>query len=232
MSVNNQQREKLHKSIWSIADSLRGQVDGWDFKQYVLGIMFYRFISENLAYYIKRNEPDEDFDYATMRDEDALPAKDGLVQEKGFFILLSQLFCNVRARARNDENLNETLEAVFKAIEQSANGTPSEGNFSGLFDDVDVNSKKLGATVALRNRKLCEVLEKIGDLDLGSFSENKIDVFGDAYEFLMTMYASGAGKSGGEFFTPQEVSELLTRIAIYGKAQVNKVYDIIFTDLI
>ena len=225
MSISNQQREELHKSIWSIADSLRGQVDGWDFKQYVLGIMFYRFISENLADYIKRNEPDENFDYAAMKDEDALPAKDGLVQEKGFFILPSQLFCNVRARARSDENLNETLESVFKAIEQSANGTPSEGNFSGLFDDVDVNSKKLGATVALRNKKLCEVLDKIGELDLGSFNENKIDVFGDAYEFLMTMYASSAGKSGGEFFTPQEVSELLTRIAVHGKAQVNKVYD-------
>ena len=224
----NRERDELHKAIWSIADELRGSVDGWDFKQYVLGTMFYRYISENLTNYIKKGEHEAgntDFDYVTMPDADAEIARDGLVDEKGFFILPSELFCNVRARASQDENLNETLESVFKHIEASAQGHVSEGDFKGLFDDYDVNSNKLGATVAKRNEKLLKLLDGVGDMNLGDYHDQTIDVFGDAYEYLMSMYASGAGKSGGEFFTPQEVSELLTKIATVGKTEVNKVYD-------
>ena len=223
-----QEREELHKAIWGIADDLRGSVDGWDFKQYVLGMMFYRYISENLTNYInagEREAGDVDFDYAKLSDEEAVPARDGLVQEKGFFILPSELFVNVRARAKDDENLNETLERVFNNIENSAKGSESEDDFSGLFDDLDVNSNKLGATVAKRNDKLVKLLNGVGDMKLGNYQDNTIDAFGDAYEFLMSMYASNAGKSGGEFFTPQEVSELLTRLAVVGKTEVNKVYD-------
>ena len=224
----NRERDELHKAIWSIADELRGSVDGWDFKQYVLGTMFYRYISENLTNYINKGEYEAgntDFDYTTMPDADAETARDGLVDEKGFFILPSELFCNVRARASQDENLNETLETVFKNIEASAQGHVSEGDFKGLFDDYDVNSNKLGATVAKRNEKLLKLLDGVGDMNLGDYHDQTIDVFGDAYEYLMSMYASGAGKSGGEFFTPQEVSELLTKIATVGKTEVNKVYD-------
>ena len=223
-----QEREELHKAIWSIADDLRGSVDGWDFKQYVLGMMFYRYISENLTNYINDGERaagDTEFDYAQLPDEEAEGARDGLVQEKGFFILPSELFVNVRARAKDDENLNETLERVFNNIENSAKGSESEDDFSGLFDDVDVNSNKLGATVAKRNEKLVKLMNGVGDMKLGNYKDNTIDAFGDAYEFLMSMYASNAGKSGGEFFTPQEVSELLTRLAVVGKREVNKVYD-------
>lgn len=223
-----QEREELHRAIWSIADDLRGNVDGWDFKIYVLGTMFYRYISENLRNYVNQDEFDAgrfDFDYAKLSDEEALQAKDDLVNSRGFFILPSELFENVRARAKEDENLNETLERVFKNIEDSAKGHISEDDFKGLFDDFDVNSNKLGNTVAKRNEKLIKLLDGIGNMKLGDYKENTIDAFGDAYEFLMTMYASNAGKSGGEFFTPQEVSELLTRIAIYGKKDVNKVYD-------
>lgn len=226
--LNNREREELHKAIWSIADDLRGSVDGWDFKQYVLGTMFYRYISENLTNYINKGEHDagnKDFDYATMPDVDAETARDGLVEEKGFFILPSELFCNVRKRASGDENLNETLENVFKNIESSAQGHASENDFKGLFDDFDVNSNKLGATVGKRNEKLLKLLNGIGEMNLGDYRNHNIDVFGDAYEYLMSMYASGAGKSGGEFFTPQEVSELLTKIATVGKKEVNKVYD-------
>ncbi|MCQ2230354.1 MAG: type I restriction-modification system subunit M [Paludibacteraceae bacterium] len=222
-----QEREELHKSIWNIANELRGAVDGWDFKQYVLGIMFYRYISENLTSYINNDEwkaGNHDFDYAKMSDAEAEIAKDGLVQEKGFFILPSELFENVRKNAEKNENLNETLEKVFNHIEESAKGTESEGNFSGLFDDIDVNSNKLGATVDKRNKKLSAILNEIGNLKLG-YQNNTIDAFGDAYEFLMAMYASNAGKSGGEYYTPQEVSELLTRLAVVGKKTVNKVYD-------
>ncbi len=223
-----QERDELHRAIWSIADDLRGSVDGWDFKSYVLGIMFYRYISENLTNYINDGEAAAgavDFDYALLSDEDAEGAREDLVNTKGFFILPSELFCNVRKKAPNDENLNETLEGVFRHIEESAKGSASEDDFSGLFDDIDVNSNKLGGTVAKRNDKLVKLLNGVGDMNLGNYKDNTIDAFGDAYEYLMSMYASNAGKSGGEFFTPQEVSELLTRIAVIGKKEVNKVYD-------
>ncbi|MDQ4145189.1 MAG: type I restriction-modification system subunit M [Actinomycetota bacterium] len=223
------QRAELHRTIWRIANDLRGSVDGWDFKSYVLGMLFYRFISENLTAYLNRLEREageDDFDYTKLPDEDAEFGRRETVAEKGFYILPSELFANVRERAASDENLNETLERVFKNIEGSAVGTESEGDLKGLFEDLDVNSAKLGSTVAKRNEKLVKLLHAIGDLDLGGeFTDNTIDAFGDAYEYLMTMYASSAGKSGGEFFTPQEVSELLARIAIHGKTSVNKVYD-------
>ncbi|AWY95494.1 type I restriction-modification system subunit M [Propionibacterium freudenreichii] len=222
------QRAELHKTIWRIANDLRGSVDGWDFKSYVLGMLFYRFISENLTAYLNKNEHDAgdvSFDYRLTADSDAEFARDEVVAEKGFYILPSDLFANVRERAARDENLNETLERVFKNIEASALGTDSEDDIKGLFDDLDVNSNKLGSTVAKRNQKLVKLLDAIGDLPLGRWEDNSIDLFGDAYEYLMQMYAANAGKSGGEYYTPQEVSELLARITVVGKTQVNKVYD-------
>ncbi len=223
-----QERDELHRAIWAIADDLRGSVDGWDFKSYILGFMFYRYISENLTNKINKDEwdaGDTGFDYSKLSDEDAEVARDDMVQTKGLFILPSELFCNVRARAKSDENLNMTLEAVFNHIEESAKGSESEDDFAGLFDDIDVNSNKLGATVAKRNDKLVKLLDGIGEMKLGDFQENTIDAFGDAYEYLMGMYASNAGKSGGEYYTPQEVSELLTKLAVAGKTEINKVYD-------
>lgn len=223
-----QERDELHRAIWAIADELRGSVDGWDFKSYVLGMMFYRYISENLTNYINEGEIEagnEGFDYAQLSDEEAEQAREDLVKTKGFFILPSELFCNVRKRAASDENLNMTLEAAFNHIEESAKGNESEDNFAGLFDDIDVNSNKLGATVAKRNANLVKLIEGVANMGLGNYKDNSIDAFGDAYEYLMSMYASNAGKSGGEFFTPQEVSELLTRMAVAGKTEVNKVYD-------
>lgn len=225
-----QERAELHRSIWNIANILRGSVDGWDFKQYVLGLLFYRYISENLTQYINNIQRSagleyEDFSYAELRDDEAEIAREDMVNTKGFFILPSQLFENVRRNAAHDENLNETLESIFKSIEASAEGTASEANFSGLFDDMDVNSNKLGPTVKNRNEKLVKLLDGIAEMKLGNYQDNTIDAFGDAYEYLMGMYASNAGKSGGEYFTPQEVSELLAHIALVGKTEVNKVYD-------
>ena len=223
-----QERDELHRAIWAIADELRGAVDGWDFKNYVLGTMFYRYISENLAHYINQGEQEAgnaDFDYALMPDDEAEGAKEGLVNEKGFFILPSELFSNVCSKADTDENLNETLERIFKHIEESAMGSESESDFAGLFDDFDVNSNKLGSTVAKRNERLAKLLHGVADMNLGSVKDHDIDAFGDAYEYLMTMYASNAGKSGGEFFTPADVSELLTRLGTVGKTRINKVYD-------
>lgn len=223
-----QERDELHRAIWAIADELRGAVDGWDFKNYVLGTMFYRYISENLTHYINQGEQEAgnaDFDYARMPDDEAEGAKEGLVNEKGFFILPSELFSNVCSKADTDENLNETLERIFKHIEESAMGSESESDFAGLFDDFDVNSNKLGSTVAKRNERLAKLLHGVADMNLGSVKDHDIDAFGDAYEYLMTMYASNAGKSGGEFFTPADVSELLTRLGTVGKTRINKVYD-------
>ena len=227
-SKKEKEREEVHRAIWAIADELRGAVDGWDFKNYVLGTMFYRYISENLSAYIdsgEENAGNKGFSYADMSDQDAEEARDGLVSEKGFFILPSELFCNVQKRAANDENLNETLERVFRNIEESAKGSESENSFAGLFDDFDVNSNKLGSTVAKRNERLAKLLDGVAAMNLGSVKNHDIDAFGDAYEYLMTMYASNAGKSGGEFFTPADVSELLTRLGTVGKKKINKVYD-------
>ncbi|PPH78300.1 MULTISPECIES: type I restriction-modification system subunit M [unclassified Rathayibacter] len=227
-TTSQAQRAELHKTIWRIANDLRGSVDGWDFKSYVLGILFYRFISENLTAYINKSEHDAgdlSFDYTRLADSDAEYGREETVDEKGFYIFPSELFQNVRERAPRDTNLNETLARVFKNVEGSALGTDAEDDLKGLFDDLDVNSSKLGPTVAKRNEKLVKLLDAIGDLPLGNFEDNSIDLFGDAYEYLMQMYASSAGKSGGEYYTPQEVSELLARITVVGKSQVNKVYD-------
>ena len=223
--TKEQERAELHRTIWQIANDLRGSVDGWDFKQYVLGMLFYRFISENLTSYINANEPAKDFNYSLLSDKEAEFGRADTVKEKGFYILPSELFVNVSKKASSDANLNETLNAVFRTIENSAKGTESEDDLKGLFDDLDVNSNKLGGTVEKRNQQLAKLLTAIGSLRLGDYSNNTIDAFGDAYEYLMTMYASNAGKSGGEFFTPQEVSELLAHISTVGKKEVNKVYD-------
>jgi type I restriction enzyme M protein len=224
----NDEKGELHKTIWKIANDLRGSVDGWDFKQYVLGFLFYRFISENLTNYLNQHQIKagiKGFDYSKITDKEAEFGRKETVLEKGFFILPSELFVNVQAKAKNDPNLNETIAKIFRNIEGSAVGSPSELDLKGLFDDLDVNSNKIGATVIKRNELLTKLLDSIGQLALGNYADNSIDAFGDAYEYLMTMYASSAGKSGGEFFTPQEVSELLARITLVGKKTVNKVYD-------
>lgn len=222
------ERAELHRVIWNIANELRGKVSGWEFKQYVLGMLFYRYISENLTGYINRGEweaGNKSFDYVMLSDAEAESIREEMVNTKGFFILPSELFQNVNRYASMNENLNETLERSFRNIEQSSSGHESEDNFKGLFSDFDVNSTNLGKTVARRNETLAKVLHAIGDLNLGNYQDNTIDAFGDAYEYLMGMYAANAGKSGGEYYTPQEVSELLTRITLVGRTEVNKVYD-------
>lgn len=231
-----QERAELHRIIWKIANDLRGSVDGWDFKSYVLGMLFYRYISERIATDVDKVEHkagNTQFSYAKISDADAENGRADIVDTYGFFIAPSELFVNVQKRASTDDKLNETLATVFKHIENSAIGTESENDFKGLFDDIDVNSNKLGATVIERNKKLVKILDAIADLQLNNeIQDNSIDAFGDAYEYLMTMYASNAGKSGGEFFTPQEVSKLLAKITLVDrnqlnnmKTEVNKVYD-------
>lgn len=227
MPTNNE-REELHRSIWAIADEVRGAIDGWDFKAYILCFLFYRFISEDLAEFIDENEHDAgnlDFSYADIKDEDAEQARVGVVEDKGYFILPSQLFQNVAKDPYSDPDLNIHIKEIFDAIEGSSVGFSSEKNFKGLFADVDVQSNKLGNELDEKRDRLAKILVGIRDLNFGNIRDAKIDLFGDAYEYLMNMYASNAGKSGGEFFTPQEVSELLARIVIGNKTSVNKVYD-------
>ena len=231
VTTNAQEKQELFKTIWKIADELRGKVDGWDFKAYVLGTLFYRYLSENITDRINKQEReagDTEFDYASLTDDDVNGVegfREELIKEIGFFLYPSQLFCNVVENASKDENLNMTLEKVFRSVEESAKGSDSEKCFSGLFSDFDVNSNKLGATVPKRNETLVKLLTSVKGMDFGSYTDNTVDLLGDAYEFLMGMYASNAGKSGGEYFTPQEVSTLLTKLAIIGKDRVNKVYD-------
>ena len=220
--TSQQQRDALQRQIWQIANDVRGSVDGWDFKQYVLGTLFYRFISENFAAFFN----DEDTDYAQLPDSvinDELKAD--AVRTKGFFIYPGQLFANVAARAHQNDTLNTDLANIFNAIESSANGYPSEPDIKGLFAGFDTTSERLGSTVAEKNRRLTSVLQGVAGLDFGKFEDNHIDLFGDAYEFLISNYAANAGKSGGEFFTPQNVSKLIAKLATYGQKSINKIYD-------
>ena len=223
------QRSELHRKIWAIADDVRGAVDGWDFKQYILGILFYRFISENITEFFNSAEHeagDLEFDYAEISDEEAeQDFRPNTVEDKGFFILPSQLFKNIVKTAKNNENLNTDLANIFKAIEGSAVGFASEDAIKGLFEDVDTTSNRLGGTVVEKNKRLADILTGIAEINFGNFQDNDIDAFGDAYEYLISKYASNAGKSGGEFFTPQTVSKLLSRLVMDGKANINKVYD-------
>lgn len=229
--INNEsmQRAELHRKIWAIADDVRGAVDGWDFKQYILGILFYRFISENITEFFNKDEHeagDLEFDYAKLSDKEAEEDfKLGTVESKGFFILPSQLFENVVKTARTNENLNKDLSEIFKSIEGSATGYDSEQDIKGLFEDVDTTSNRLGGTVKEKNKRLADILIGIASINFKDFKENEIDAFGDAYEYLISNYASNAGKSGGEFFTPQTVSKLLAKLVMDGKEKINKVYD-------
>ncbi|WP_274584208.1 type I restriction-modification system subunit M [Neisseria leonii] len=217
-----QQRAELHRRIWQIANEVRGSVDGWDFKQYVLGALFYRFISENFAAYFN----DEETDYAALPDSVITDGiKEDAVKTKGYFIYPSQLFENIVKTAHQNDNLNTDLKAVFDAIESSAQGYESERDIKGLFADFDTTSNRLGNTVAEKSRRLAAVLKGVAELDFGRFEDNQIDLFGDAYEFLISNYAANAGKSGGEFFTPQNVSKLIAKLATHGQSEINKIYD-------
>ena len=217
-----QQRSELQRRIWQIANDVRGSVDGWDFKQYVLGTLFYRFISENVASFFN----DEETNYADLTDDVITnEIKDDVIKVKGYFIYPSQLFVNIVKNANSNEHLNIDLKNIFNEIEDSAVGYPSEPDIKGLFADFDTTSNRLGNTVADKNKRLAAVLKGVAELDFGHFEDNQIDLFGDAYEFLISNYAANAGKSGGEFFTPQNVSKLIAQLALHGQTTVNKIYD-------
>lgn len=219
-----QQRADLQAKIWKIANEVRGSIDGWDFKQFVLGTLFYRFISENFGNYMKGG--DEDIDYSKLSDDVITPEiKDDAIKTKGYFIYPSQLFVNIAKKANTNPNLNTDLKAIFDAIESSANGYPSESDIKGLFADFDTTSTRSGNTVEAKNNTLAKVIKGIEELDFGHFEDNQIDLFGDAYEFLISNYAANAGKSGGEFFTPQTVSKLIAQLAMHKQTAVNKIYD-------
>ena len=224
--MNNQQeqRNEIQATIWKVANEVRGSIDGWDFKQYVLGTLFYRFISENFAKYVE--EGDDSLNYANFSDNKIdKETKDELIKEKGYFIYPSQLFCNLVKNIDNNENLNIDLNNIFKSIQSSAVGYESEKNIKNLFDDFDTTSTRLGNNVETKNQRISAVLKAINELDFNSFDDREIDLFGDAYEYLISMYAQNAGKSGGEYFTPTNVSKLIFKLASYGKDSINKVYD-------
>lgn len=218
------QRAELQSKIWKIANDVRGSVDGWDFKQYVLGTLFYRFISENFSNYIEGG--DESVKYAELDDSIITEEiKEDAIKTKGYFIYPSQLFANIAKNANSNDTLNTELKTIFDAIESSANGYPSELDIKGLFADFDTTSNRLGNTVRDKNSRLAAVIKGVEDLDFGRFEDNQIDLFGDAYEYLISNYAANAGKSGGEFFTPQCVSKLIAKLAIHKQTLINKIYD-------
>ncbi len=220
-----QQRDALHRQIWQIANDVRGAVDGWDFKQYVLGTLFYRFISEHFASYIEIDDDSVNY-YAELSDDSiSIEIKEDAIKTKGYFIYPSQLFSNIVKTANTNESLNTDLAQIFTEIEASANGYPSEKDIKGLFDDFDTTSNRLGNTVNAKNTRLAAVLKGIAKLEFRNFQGSQIDLFGDAYEFLISNYAANAGKSGGEFFTPQNVSKLIARLAMHKQKTVNKIYD-------
>jgi type I restriction enzyme M protein len=222
--TSTQQRQELQNKIWKIANDVRGSVDGWDFKQFVLGTLFYRFISENFSSYIEAG--DESIDYSQLSDDVITPEiKDDAIKTKGYFIYPSQLFVNVAKSANTNHNLNTDLKSIFDAIESSANGYPSEPDIKGLFADFDTTSTRLGNTVENKNSRLAAVLKGVEALNFGDFEDNQIDLFGDAYEFLISNYAANAGKSGGEYFTPQHVSKLIAQLAMHNQEKINKIYD-------
>lgn len=222
--TGKQQRDALQRQIWQIANDVRGSVDGWDFKQYVLGTLFYRFVSENFASYIQAD--DNSINYAKLSDSVITKEiKDDAIKTKGYFIYPSQLFANVAKNANSNESLNTDLAKIFSEIESSANGYPSESDIKGLFADFDTTSNRLGNTVASKNLRLAAVLKGVAGLEFSDFEGSQIDLFGDAYEFLISNYAKNAGKSGGEFFTPQHVSKLIAQLAMHKQESVNKIYD-------
>ena len=222
--TSNEQRAALQRQIWAIANDVRGAVDGWDFKQYVLGTLFYRFISENFASYIEAG--DDSINYAALPDSVITPEiKEDAIKTKGYFIRPSDLFVNVAKNANSNDSLNTDLAHIFADIEASASGYPSERDIKGLFADFDTTSNRLGNTVKDKNTRLAAVLKGVAELDFGDFADNQIDLFGDAYEFLISNYAATAGKSGGEFFTPQHVSKLIAQLAMHKQTSVNKIYD-------
>ncbi len=222
--TGTQRRAELQRQIWKIANEVRGAVDGWDFKQYVLGALFYRFISENFISYI--DSGDKSVNYVTCNDNIITDEiKDDAIKAKGYFVYPSQLFANVIKSANNNESLNTELTKIFTEIESSANGYPSEQDIKGLFDAFDTTSSRLGNTVSEKSKRLTAVLKGVAELDFGDFQDSQIDLFGDAYEFLISNYAANAGKSGGEFFTPQNVSKLIARLAMHGQKEVRKIYD-------
>ncbi|MFV0190563.1 type I restriction-modification system subunit M [Empedobacter falsenii] len=222
--TNTAQRAELQNKIWKIANEVRGSVDGWDFKHFVLGTLFYRFISENFTNYIEGG--DDSVNYANLADDIITPEiKDDAIKTKGYFIYPSQLFANVVDKANTNTDLNTDLKAIFTDIENSANGYDSEQDIKGLFADFDTTSTRLGNTVEEKNKRLSAILKGVAELNFGNFEDNQIDLFGDAYEFLISNYAANAGKSGGEFFTPQNVSKLIAQIAMHKQTSVNKIYD-------
>ncbi len=218
------QKAELEAKIWRIANDVRGSVDGWDFKQFVLGTLFYRFVSENFSHYIEGG--DDSITYAELSDDVITPEiKDDAIKTKGYFIYPSQLFVNVAKTANTNSNLNTELKAIFDAIESSANGYPSENDIKGLFADFYTTSTRLGNTVEAKNSRLAAVIKGVEELNFGNFEDNQIDLFGHAYEYLINNYAANAGKSGGEFFTPQCVSKLIAQLAMHKQTTVNKIYD-------
>jgi len=228
--VEQQHQQELKKQLWNIANTLRGNMSADDFRDYILGFIFYKYLSDKLNKYADELLSVDGVTFAEV-DENSDEGKDILeaVQEEaldklGYFFTPSELFNVIAERGKKDVFILDDVTKVLNDIEQSTMGADSADDFNGLFDDIDLTSNKLGKTPDARNKLIAQVLVHLDNIDF-HLESSEIDILGDAYEYLIGMFASGAGKKAGEFYTPQMVSKLLAKLVTKGNDNIKSVYD-------
>lgn len=228
--MSDEQKKQLQTQLWKIANELRGKMNADEFRDYILGFIFYKYLSEKMTIFadkvlasdgklyqdLNNNQPDDKAIIKAVETE----ALDSL----GYYLEPTEIFHYVAEHGATNDNLIEQLEKILNSIEHSTMGTDSEDDFDKLFSELDLNATKLGKTVQTRNELIAKVLSHLDQIDF-LLEDSKVDVLGDAYEYLISQFAAGAGKKAGEFYTPQEVSTVLARLVTAGKKQLKNVYD-------
>lgn len=228
--MSEEQRKNLETQLWNVANELRGKMDADEFRDYILGFIFYKYLSEKIELYVDRtllvtdNMKYADLASHKQRKKYLVEIKTATVDKLGYFLNPEDLFHQIVIGASENTNLNEDLARILASIEKSTMGYDSEDDFEKLFSELDLNSSKLGKIVSERNKLIAKVLWHLDKIDF-QLENAQIDILGDAYEYLIGQFASSAGKKAGEFYTPQEVSEVLTRIVTLGKNKLRDVYD-------
>lgn len=221
-----EQQAELQKRLWAVANDLRGNMDASEYRNYILGLIFYRFLSEKVENYANELLQDDDVDFADAeQDADLMQdLKDEVIDVLGFFIEPRYLFTTMVKKINAGDFDVEMLQNAINEVQNSTLGKESESDFKGLFEDLDLQSSRLGNTVAKRSELIAKVILSLSNIDFGE-QDIKIDILGDAYEYLIGQFAASAGKKAGEFYTPQQVSKLLARIVTAGKDRLKTVYD-------
>lgn len=222
------EQEKLHQKLWNIADELRGSMSADEFKNYILGFIFFKFLSEKIMAVLDAELANDNITFVEAYNSGDEELQDELrkvsVEKLGYFLEPEYLFSHFADEASKGEFILDDLAKALKKIEDSTQGKDSEDDFMGLFDDVDLTSTKLGKTVNAKNTLISKVFKHLVGIDF-RVEDSDMDVLGDAYEYLISQFASGAGKKAGEFYTPQQVSAVLARIVTLGKSRIKSAYD-------